>query len=209
MEIHHLAGAAFPHPFQIEPVLRAARVAVEPELRPGDGTAGRGLIDEALRHQGHLVEECPGKGDALDQVLTALVLAAEKVKLVDSSALADGHAVFCPMFLDVVATGCKLLLERTKYVAPEAGNGLSTHGKLLAAVACHSPLDEREAHGKGLARADSAICNDAVVAAVCALRCPPAQDLLLPLAEGFPAETVTFPHGRLLPPAAFQRHPAG
>ena len=190
-------------------MLRAARVAVEPKLRPGDRTAGRGLIDEALRHQGHLVKECPCKGDTLDQILTALVLAAEKVKFVNFAALADGHAVFGAVLLDVVATGCKLLLERPKHVVPEAGNGLATHGKLLAAVAGHSPLDERKAHGKGLTRADSAVCNDAVVTAVCALRCPPAQDLLLPLAEGFPAKTVTFPHGRPLPLAASPRHPAG
>ena len=162
-----------------------------------------------MRHQGYLVEERPGKGDALDQVLAALILAAEKVKFVDSAALADGHAVFCPMLLDVVATGCKLLFERPQHVAPEAGDGLAAHSELLAAVTGHSPLDERKAHGKGLARADSAIGNDAVVTAICALRCPPTKNLLLPLAEGFPAKTVTFPHGRPLPPAVSPRHPAG
>ena len=141
--------------------------------------------------------------------MAALVFAAEKVKLVGFAAFADGHEIFCPMLFDIVATGCKLLLERAKHVSPEAGNGLAAHGKLLAAVAGHGPLDKRKAHGKGLARADSAIGNDAVVAAVCALRCPPAKNLFLPLAEGFPAKAVTFPHCRPLPLAEDPHRQAG
>lgn len=64
-------------------------------------------------------------------------------------------------------------------------------------------------NGDEIARVAKALDIPTDQIGACALRCPPAQDLLLPLAEGFPAKAVTFPHCRPLPLAASPHHPAG
>ena len=148
-------------------MLRHVRVAVEPELRPGHTAPGEGLLYEGPGHQGHLVQEHPGEGDALDEHIGALVPASEDVEAVRSPAPGHGEDVLRPgvaqrEVLLQVANGEKRLDD----VPLRTAHRLAAEGEALPVKGSHGPEEEAQAHDAGLPGADRAVADEGPFAGV-------------------------------------------
>ena len=81
-------------PAQQEPVHRAVRVTVKPELSARNRAAARRLVDERLRHERDLVAKQTSQSNTLDKVLRGLVTTAEHVEVIQlhrAALLASHH----------------------------------------------------------------------------------------------------------------------
>ena len=144
VQVQQVLGAGLQNPAFVEPVLRPLRVAVEPELGTVHRTAGGGLVYKAFRHQGNFVKQRTCQRNALDQVLAALVLAAEQVVIVGHGPAGHDQQIVAPALGGSVAAGGQHLLEHPHHVAPQAGNGFAAQGKVLAVKARHTPQHKTE-----------------------------------------------------------------
>ena len=95
--------------------------------------------------------------NALDQVLAALVLAAEQVVIVGHGPAGHDQQIVAPALGGSVAAGGQHLLEHPHHVAPQAGNGLAAQGKVLAVKARHAPQHKTEGERNGFAGADGPV----------------------------------------------------
>jgi hypothetical protein len=75
-------------------VFRALRIAGKPQFRPGHGAPCHSLLHEGPGHEHHLIQQHAGQGDALDQLIGALILGAEEVvDVLTAAGAGDGKFV--------------------------------------------------------------------------------------------------------------------
>ena len=154
-------------PLLPEPVGGAVWVAVEPELRLLHAAPGQRLFHKGPGHEGHLVQQHPRQGDALDEGVAGFILAAEEVKTVFPCPPPDGEDMPAP-----VVTEGKVLLQvshgqqRRENVAFHAAHGLPADSESAAIETPHGPEDEAQAHDAGFARAHRAIADEGAVGCV-------------------------------------------
>ena len=132
----------FIQPIKLEPVIGAIRITVKPKLWAIHRTSASRLVDKAFWHQGNLIEKNAGQRDSLNQVLAAFILAAEDVEVIGSRSPADFYHIVSSMVLHVVSTAPKHQLQPKQDISPEAANGLTAHGEVLAAEPIHRPEHE-------------------------------------------------------------------
>ena len=96
MQVEHIVLAALANPLRIKPVPRTFWIAVEPELRARNGTAGHSLLHEGAGHKRDLIEEDAGQRDTLNQRIAGFVAAAKKVVCIRPITDSDDHLIFAP-----------------------------------------------------------------------------------------------------------------
>ena len=195
------------NPPGFEPMERSFRIAVEPPLRALDGAAGGGLIDERLRHERHFVKERPRQRDALNQILGAFVLAAEEVEKIHVPVMLNDEQILrAPVGAGTAQAG-KHLFERGNDIPPQSADGLAADREIRAVESLHRPHHEGQRHAHGLAGADRAVGDDAVITGIGRSRPPPCQNFDLFFGEGpkIKPRLLTFHHRR---PSILFRQPS-
>ena len=75
------------------------------------------MVDKALRHQRHFIEERTGQRDALYQILRTFILASEEIELVALVTFGHLPEVVRPVFDDLIPPAQQLLFEYAQHVA--------------------------------------------------------------------------------------------
>ena len=83
----------FLDPLLVKPVGGTLRVAGEPQPASLYRAPGAHLLHKGAGHQGHLIQQCHGQGDALYQGGGALIQAAEQIEGVAAAAHGDGELI--------------------------------------------------------------------------------------------------------------------
>ena len=150
------------HPLLVKPVLRGARVTVEPVFRARYRAAGTCLLHEGAWHKRHLVEHHARKRHTLDEHVRRLVTSAEQVvRVLPPVFRRDDEAVLVALLNQREVSG-EPVTQGENHVTPQGLDGLSAYREGLMVEAGHAPEYEADRHGDGLAGADGAVGYDSV-----------------------------------------------
>ena len=194
-------------PLPVEPVKGMLRIAAEPVPRARHRTAGQCLLHKGAGHQGDLIQQDPGQGDALDEGGAAFIPPAEEVKPV--FAPAQPHRKHPP-------PGGKPAPvphppqngeEGLQQVALEGEDGFAAEGKILAGKAVGRPHHEGEGKTQRFAAAHRPIAEDGVFLAVRGAGAPPGEHPQLFFAEGGKAHHLSSSSPAAAPAATASRKP--
>ena len=140
---------------------RPRGVAVEPQPAPGDGAPGAGLLHKAAGHQRHLVQQHPGKGDALNQACGAFVPPAEDVKLVFPSPEFYQSAGYPSAFPSTAPPALPASAKsRTTHFSAETRSSCRRAPNFCAAKAAHGPQEKAQPHSQRFPGADRPVAHD-------------------------------------------------
>ena len=149
------------------------------------------MVHKRTRLQHHLIDKTACQRAALDQSITALILAAEHFKHVGDAALGDRHGLVGAAPLDAVAF-LRVLHGHVRLhdVLGGAVHGLAADAEAPAIEAGHGVVHKAHHHEGGLAGTNGTVTDQVAV-----IRKPELQDLQLLLTQchACPRSTQTAP----------------
>ena len=130
VQIERMFLIRLPDPLLIEPIRRLRRIAGEPEFGLRHRASCERLFHEGTRHQSDLIEEHPRERDALNEGSRALILAAEAVEAVASSAKTDLEIPAADLLRDPKADCLQQRRQRLEQIVAERRSCLAAERKI-------------------------------------------------------------------------------
>ena len=173
MQVQAISFIRLQDPLLIKPVLRPLRIAAEPQPAPLHRAPRARLLHKRPRHQNDFIEKHARQRHTLNERRRALVLAAEKIKLVFLPPEPHRQHLRRPAVHNRHPEFPQPRQKLLHHVPPHTASRLPAQREPPSRKAAHRPQKEPQPHRKRLSRPHRPIADQCVKPLVLALRHPP------------------------------------